>query len=370
MLGLVALVHLTTQVWPLGPDYTWSYRPVTQHALHGGDPYEATRFEFYNAPWTLLLLVPYALLPIYEGQAALTLTSVLILVTGTRLLREEQRLPLLGLVLALANLHTFDLLIRGQIDAFPLLGVMLGWWAIRRERPLWLGLALLLMSIKPVNLSLVGALYLAAIRDWPRRDWLRVLGLPLVAVLVSGVIFGFDWPLRYLEHLRALPPNDYLSITVWDGAGKLGFPLWPCVVLAALAVGAWGVVVWRVGLDCWTLSIALATCLTFTTYANGNHYVLLVPVVIWVAMADWRLALLAYLATWTPLVRLWGGFAWSDLDIVYPVMLLVATWGYGWQEFRSQVWRVNYGRNYEKPRRSSREHLRTSSSRSEFRPPR
>jgi hypothetical protein len=78
-----------------------------------------------------------------------------------------------------------------------------------------------------------------------------------------------------------------------------------------------------VGLDRWTLS------LTFATYANGNHYVLLVPVMVWVAMTDWRLALLAYLGTWTPLVRLGGGFAWSDLDIVYPVVLLVVAWGYG-----------------------------------------
>lgn len=337
VLGLAVLVHLTAQVWPLGPDYTWSYRPVTQYALHGGDPYEATRFEFYNTPWMLLLLVPYALLPLRVGQAALTLTSIVILVGGTRLLREERRLPLLGLLLALANLHTFDLLIRGQIDAFPLLGVMLGWWAIRRQRAWWLGLALLLMSIKPVNLSLVGALYLVAIRDWPRRDWLRVLALPVTALLASGAIFGFDWPLRYLDHLRALPPNDYLSITIWDGAAKMGLPAWPFVVLAVGAVSAWGMVVWRAGLDRWTVSIALTTCLTFTTYANGNHYVLLVPVVTWVAMADWRVALVAYLGTWTPLVRLAGGFAWSDLDIVYPAVLLVAAWGLGWRRWEWSI---------------------------------
>jgi hypothetical protein len=102
--------------------------------------------------------------------------------------------------------------------------------------------------------------------------------------------------------------------------------MWLPAVLTLLAVAGFLGLAWRVGLSQWTLSVALATNLAFTPYANDNHFVVLIPAFIFVARHDWRLAVLAYLTTWTPLLRLIWGYGASSIDIVYPFVLLVASW--------------------------------------------
>jgi hypothetical protein len=321
--ALAATIGVAVAVWPLGPDYYYTYQQVSRRWLSGETRlYDARSRGFYNAPWTLILTVPLSLFPVRIGNGLLNTMSLLSMLAAIRFLRGSERAPIYALLLPLANLHTFDLLIRGQIDALVLLGVALGWFATMNERPLMLSMGFWLMSIKPQNVLLVIALFLWSIRRWPLREWIAVFSLPLLSLLVSSLVIGFDWPIRYWSNLQIHPPLSYLRTTIWRGAAQLGVARWPLVLSALLAVTVFVSSVKKEGASRRTLSIALATNLLLTPYALGYHYVLLIPAMFHLALDDWRAGLLAYLVTWSPLLRLRWGFDIAWIDAAYPMVLL------------------------------------------------
>ncbi|GIV80702.1 MAG: hypothetical protein KatS3mg051_0056 [Anaerolineae bacterium] len=113
--------------------------------------------------------------------------------------------------------------------------------------------------------------------------------------------------MRYVENYQVFsPPKAYLTLTVWRIARSIHFPFWPLILLAATCVVLALWLAWRVGLHRWTLSIALATNLVFAQYATGNHYVNLIPAMLFVGTRSRRVAVLAYLTTFTPLLRAYG----------------------------------------------------------------
>lgn len=325
---IFVLVVIFANVWPIGADYYYTFQPVAERWLRGETRlYDDNSQGFFNPPWTLVVLVPLSVLPLQWGEAILNVASLVGILASIYLLRGAKATPAFAVALAVGNLHTFDVLIRGQLDVLVLLGVALGWWAIHKHIPLLLSLSLLLMAVKPPNVILVTFLFLLAIRKWSLSDQAKAFSLPVLFLLASGFVIGFDWPLRYVNSYTGYY-NQYthLTITLWRGATQLGFPLWPLALLGIVALLGFLVLLARVGLNEWTLGIALATNLTFTLYAIGNHYVLLIPAFILVAREDWRLALLAYVTTWTPFLRLVYGYAASPIDVVYPVVLLAASW--------------------------------------------
>jgi hypothetical protein len=331
---LIALILVMSRVWPTGVDYYFTFYPVTKKFLAGETRlYDAQTLGFYNAPWVLLFFVPLTALSLRLGQAVFLVSTMGMLLGTVHLAREEQAFPPLAVLFALLNLHTFDVLIRVQVDGFVPFGVALGWWAIRRRRPWLLSLAFWLLAIKPINIVLVAAVYLIAIRHWSRREQVRVFVFPAISLLVSLVALGADWPLRYLDSYRLDPPDRaYLTLTVWRIARSIHFPFWPLILLAAVCVALALWLAWRAGLHHWTLSIALATNLVFAQYATGNHYVNLVPAMLFVATRSRRLATLAYLTTFTPLLRIWFGVRVAPIDLLYPITLLVASWYFAVQD--------------------------------------
>jgi hypothetical protein len=218
------------------------------------------------------------------------------------------------------------MVLRGQIDAFILGGVIISWWAIREEHPLALGAGLMIMAIKPVNLLLTFALFLIAIGAWPRRLWLRVAPIPVIVLVVTTLIVGLDWPINYLINYRTQQPFDYLGITIWRGLNIVGLPWFPFTIVAILAITVFLRLAWRDGLNKRTLSIALATNLMFTSYANGNHYVMLIPAFLYVFEGNWRWGIVAYLATLTPFLRSVYGYNAAVLDLGYVMLLWIGAW--------------------------------------------
>lgn len=325
---VAGLVILMARVWPIGPDYYFTFRPAAEKFLQGETRlYDQETLGFFNAPWLLLFFVPVTQLSLRLGQALLTVGTLAMLLATTGLMREEYPFPPYTYVVALLNLHTFDLLIRGQVDGFSLLGVALGWWAIRRHRPWTLSLAFWLMAIKPINILLAALLYLIDIRHWCLRDQIKALALPVLSLLISFLFLGADWPARYVENYQIFsPPKAYLTLTLWRIARSIHFPFWPLIVLAGGCVALTLLLAWRVGPHPWTLSIALATNLVFAQYATGNHYVNLIPAVLFTGARSRRVATVAYLTTFTPLLRMWFGTRIAPIDLLYPLTLFVAGW--------------------------------------------
>ncbi|MBM2847297.1 MAG: hypothetical protein HW418_239 [Anaerolineales bacterium] len=150
--------------------------------------------------------------------------------------------------------------------------------------------------------------------------------------MVSLLVNGPDWPLRYVNTYKADPPYTYLIVTVWRAAGALHLPTALIVALCGIALAGWGFAVWKVGLTQFTLGLALATNLIVSPYALGYHYILLIPAFLYVARRRPGLALLAYAATWTPLLRLRLGFSITWIDLAYPLIVLASLWLIGWKD--------------------------------------
>ena len=334
VIGVVmALTVVLARVMPPGPDYYYTQRPIAERLLHGQTRlYDGYSYGLYNAPWSIVLIIPLTLLSVPVGQAVLTVMSFLGIILAVHAVRESERTPVVFVVLAVVNLHTFDLVIRGNLDAFLLAGVGLSWIGFQRKNPWLLSLGFWLMSIKPVNVALAGLLFLLAMRRWPFRDWLKAASLLLVSLVVSLLVNGLDWPLRYVNTYKADPPYTYLIVTVWRAAGALHLPTALIVALCGIALAGWGFAVWKVGLTQFTLGLALATNLIVSPYALGYHYILLIPAFLYVARRRPGLALLAYAATWTPLLRLRLGFSITWIDLAYPLIVLASLWLIGWKD--------------------------------------
>lgn len=326
LLALAAMSLLMARLWPLGADYFYFFYPMAEQWVDGQfTMYDGAGERLFYPPWSLFVIIPLGFFPLELGKGVLFTASLVGLIAAVRIYQGSRSVTMLGVVFALANLHTFDLLVRGQIDVVVLLGLVLGAWAIPNRRPVMTGLALCLMVMKPpLNIALPGLLYLLAIRTWPRRELGRVMWFPVGVLIVSSLMVGLDWPLLFVRNVET--PVNYLSISLWRGAAVLGLPAWPIAIAAVVAVIAWLRLAMREGLTDRTLSLALATNFVFTNYANGDHYILLIPALLYVARHSPRLALLAYLTTWTPLLRLPLGPDASPIDILYPVVLLGAAW--------------------------------------------
>lgn len=326
LLALTAIV-LIAQTLPPGVDWVTCFYPVARQSLDGEwFSYEQTGCVLYF-PWTLLITTPFALFPVEMGNTLLVLASITMLTGACILYRRWQPFPFFAIALAVSSVHSFDVYLRGQLDAFNVLGVVIGAVAIHRRRLLWLSVGFALMMMKPpLNFALVGLLYLLALRAWPRADIARALSIPAVLVLLSFLGFGLDWPIRYLNNMNE--PPYYLSITLWRGADLLGLPHWPIAVAAVIAIALVLRVGWRDGVTPATLALVASTNLLFSTYAPGDHYVLLIPAYLFVASRSRALALLAYALTWTPLLRLPLGYDAAVLDIGYTVLLWSASWWY------------------------------------------
>jgi hypothetical protein len=89
----------------------------------------------------------------------------------------------------------------GQVDAIILGGLVLAFTA---KNAYLRGLGLLLTSVKP-QLSLVAILVLL----WHDEERLKVLTIPMLAGVISLVIWGIDWPVRWLTTQTNTPPHPW-----------------------------------------------------------------------------------------------------------------------------------------------------------------
>lgn len=327
LLGGLAIVAflVVLRFFPIGNDYYYYYRPLAEQWLRGDHSmYDGPNQRLFYPPWTLFIILPLGLPSMEVGAALLTSASLACLLLALLVLRRLQPSPRYGLVLALVNLSVVDLIVHGQLDMFLLAGLALGWQAVEKRQPLLLGVGLCLMGMKPVNIVLTVLLFLIAIRRWSWREIGLVFTPPLLMLLASSALVGFDWPLKYIANYH--DPVSKFAISIWRGAETLNLPLWLPAIPVLIAVLAFLRLAWRDGLTEQTLGIAVATNLAFTPYAHGHYYVALIPAFFAVARRDWRWALLAWVATWVPLLRSPLGPEASWLGVFYPLILLAALW--------------------------------------------
>lgn len=342
IIGLIVCTWLLATYWPGGVDYYSQYYPISNKWIRGETQiYDEQSGGYYQAPWVIYLLLPFALWPYAIGRALLWIASVTIIAAGVFVFSEPGHHRPWVLAFAIFNLFTFDLQYRSQIDALAALGFILGWIAISKNKPWLLAVAYISLTIKVPN-TIPAALFFLwfSLKHWPRRDVVTSLMLPVVMVLSSFLIFP-GWVPRWRESMLGNPPLIMWQTTIWRISDVLDLPRLVPWLFAILAIAV-SILAWiRAGdergqsppdLSQVTLSrfmIVIACTFVVTPYSLSYHFVPLLAVVTPI-LAGWRMSVVVglYLLTYMPITRAFLGETYSWLDMIFVLAVFMATIAY------------------------------------------
>jgi hypothetical protein len=179
ILAAVILVGVMSRYLPRTVDWHGAFRPATLAALAGRTPYDTPGYVY--PPWTVIPLIPIAILPEQTSQAALLIVSLgAFLFAAYRL--GATRVTAFLFLLSPPIIHG---LLNGNIDWLVILGFVL---------PPQIGL--FLVTIKPQMGFGVAVYWLVEIwRENGLKEVIRVFWPVTLSTLASFVLFGL-WPLR------------------------------------------------------------------------------------------------------------------------------------------------------------------------------
>lgn len=204
-LGFIALMAATIGFLPSGVDWTTNYRPASLALLRGESPYSVELF--FAPPWSLLPLVPFAVLPAQVGRVALFVVSILSFAfTAYRLGASP-----LGVAIFVLSPPVVHCLLNANIEWIPLLGFVL---------PPQVGL---LMITAKIQTGWVVGLFLV-VEAWRKgglREVMRISWPLLAAFLVSCLLFGL-WPLHLPD---AMPLARDINASLWPYSIPVGLAL-------------------------------------------------------------------------------------------------------------------------------------------------
>ncbi len=207
LFGAILLVGLTfaiSRFVPSSIDWHGTFYPASQQLLHGHSPYSVS--SFLSVPWTLIPLLPFALLPEQVGSAALFLVSGLIFAWTAYKLGARG----IWIVVFLFSPPLIHSLFLGNIDCLSLLGAVL---------PPQIGLFFVLM--KP-QVGMIMALFwlVEAWRQGGVRQVIKTFSPLTIVLALSLLLFGF-WPAN-----RGVDPvNSFWNASWWPWSIPFGLVL-------------------------------------------------------------------------------------------------------------------------------------------------
>ncbi|MCA9897830.1 MAG: hypothetical protein H6654_10490 [Ardenticatenaceae bacterium] len=170
-----------------------------------------------NPPYIFALFYPLFLLPLRVGIFIYSLI-------GIGAVFATHRLTGLNKWLLLLSFPIVQNLFSAQLDTLSMLGVALGWWAIQQKRPYHLGLALVLLGIKPHVTGILIIAYL--VWGWHPAALLA----PTLALLYSFAFYGF-WIPGWLESAVGQSSGSAAFFNGGLGAFPYGLLLWLPILL-------------------------------------------------------------------------------------------------------------------------------------------
>jgi hypothetical protein len=163
-----------------GDDWILVYRPAV---LAGFSDFP----NVANPTYVLLILGPLAMLPAGFGAAFIVGSTFLSAWLAEKLTGASRWLIML-------SYPAVWMIMYAQIDAWVMLGVALGYWAIRNNKPYAQGAAVVLLFIKPqVTLPLI--IYYV----WKQRSW-KPFAVILAFLAASMLILG-PWPVAWADKI-------------------------------------------------------------------------------------------------------------------------------------------------------------------------
>jgi len=201
------IVIIASFFLPGGDDLYRYYFPFANGCLDCG-------FVPYFAEW---ILWPLSLVPPRLAWPVWTTVSVVGLIGLCRYTKVNPAV----VILSFPALGQFWL---GQIDVNIGAGLAMGLLA---ANPYVRGAGILLALVKP---QVAGLAVLVLLIHQPRREIIKVLVVPFVAMLLSLVVYGFAWPIDWVTNsLNNLP------VHVWRMASR---DIWPYGIVFILTVFA------------------------------------------------------------------------------------------------------------------------------------
>jgi hypothetical protein len=324
-IGLGILIFCLTFVIslqiPAAADYWYAFEPSVQRLLTGANLYDSSRADLFYPPWLIWALAPGGYLPDMADLALLRAVSVCIIVYALVYVVGQLRLEgyrrLWAFALSLLNFHQVDLLLRGQIDALGLLGVIL---VLQRRHWLLTGAGYVLMSTKPPNLAILALILLwLESRETGWRESLKSLLVPFGVFILSLFLHGF-WFLTLISNLQTNTPYEEWRTTIWRALAVLGIPGW-LVLMVCIGFVVGGGLLWRYARSkIEQVALALSLIFVVTFYAVSYHYIALLVFIIPVLLRyNWWAAFGLYALTYLPILRLFVGISNSWLDWFFPV---------------------------------------------------
>ena len=192
---IISLFLFFALVWPLTADYSYVFWPTVRSFIAGETRlYDEWSRGFFNAPWTIFVLLPIGFLPVKYGQALLITAQLIGMVLAVDYVIEKRNHkwdPVI-VFLALANIHTFGLLASGNLDGLLVIGILASWMGAKENKPFLLGSGLWLLSMKPINIIFTIPVLVKKTWDWPVKEKLLSLS-PLAATwIISFPVFGWE----------------------------------------------------------------------------------------------------------------------------------------------------------------------------------
>ena len=205
---ITASMAIITTRWlqlpAFGIDWLGVYRPAVSEILSWRSPYNIQ--GFYNPPWTLLPLIPFAVFPAKTGMILVMVASLAAFYYVARKIGAH---PITAAVLIFSPAVVFDLMPM-NVNSLVVLGLVL---------PPQVGLFFVL--IKPQVGAVIALFWLVeAWRDGGFKQMARIFTPATLALIASFLIYGF-WPLNSLT----VPPNPNVNISVWPEAIPIGLVL-------------------------------------------------------------------------------------------------------------------------------------------------
>jgi hypothetical protein len=270
---------------------------------------------FISPPPLAWLATPFLLLPFSAAVLGWTLLLLGALGWAWYLLAPSARLGKVAHLALLLGLFpvAFGVMV-GQPGALVAAAVATAWWLMRHDRPVWAGLALSLLILKPQLALLVPACLLVS-------GHARTFGAWLVATLLIGLValalLGPDGLARYRDVLGQTQTPAWDITRRYSISGPLG--LGPILTVTQLAVVAVALLAaWRrrgVGPEL-PMAAGIVGTLLATPYLGFQDFLILV-------MAGW-LVLRGGATTWQ-VALLVVGYALLELAlVVLAVPILVA----------------------------------------------
>lgn len=204
----IVAVGLSFVIAPFVPpaiDWTITFRPATLTLLSGLSPYG--RVYYVHAPWTLIPLIPLALLPEAVGRVMLLFCCL----ASYAFVAHKLGAKPIAIAFLLLSPLVMHVTLNGNMDWLAILGFVM---------PPQIGL--FFISIKPQIGIAVAPFWL--VKVWREGGWKQVLKTfsPFtIVLLLSFGLFGF-WP---LETVREDIAGVYFNASLWPMSIPVGLAL-------------------------------------------------------------------------------------------------------------------------------------------------